>query len=49
VLQNHYPGLLSTTTISFPSFDSLIVPRSPHCWVFTITFRHTTPGRTPLD
>jgi len=24
-------------------------PRPPHCRGFTITLRHTTPGRTPLD
>jgi hypothetical protein len=29
-------------------FDSPVVPR-PHCWVFTITLRHTTLDWTPLD
>jgi hypothetical protein len=24
-------------------------PGPPHCWGFTITLRHTTLGRTPLD
>ena len=24
-------------------------PRPPHYWGFTITLRHITPGRTPLD
>jgi hypothetical protein len=28
---------------------ALLGSRSPHCWVFTITFRRTTLGRNPLD
>jgi hypothetical protein len=39
---NHYSGYHSGATA--PSW-----PRPPHCRGFTITLRHTTPGRTPLD
>ena len=34
---------------SFPWYNSPSEPGPPRCWCFTITFRHTTLGRSPLD
>ena len=35
--------------VFFPWLDSPSELRTPHCWGFEITLRHTTLGRTPLD
>ena len=40
---------LRTTFFFFCATTGSSGPRSPHYRVFTITFRHTTLGRTPLD
>jgi len=57
----HNQNLLSTTALKAQSniqvFTSLFFhgatvpfgPRPPHYWGFTITLKHTTLGRIPLD
>jgi len=36
-------------SLFFHGFSDPNGPRPPQCRCFTITLRHTTPGRTPLD
>jgi hypothetical protein len=49
---NHIPGHLGVVLIHRDTLFHGVIAHSgsrPHCWGFTITLRHTTLGRTPLD
>jgi hypothetical protein len=53
LLPHPYPFLTYLMVVCVPySFHGSVTPsgpRPPHCRGFTITLRHTTLGRTPLD